>query len=281
MRIAKTIRVFACFSLLNEVGGSSLVVSSICYRRALFHIPIRIQFSRLMNPTRILPKSIGAIAVSLFLGYSVCSAVDLAGVSADTGIAVVDTPSSLGHGDLESDNQVYLFFEGITSLSSNTYAYTTAGSSTKSLIASAGTKVRSYMLHFDPLGSPDSSGELFDLSNASVTFNEGILGFLGDNDSGELDASDVFSSVSYENTIKGKASRHTGFGVNGDIFGPGGDEFSVTGSTIMIDKLVIGGANVDQIRVFTPVPEPGVYVGVLFGLGLVGYRAFQKKRVTA
>lgn len=217
---------------------------------------------------------------------SALNAADTTGVDTwGTEIEFIDAPALLNLDSLESSTDIRAFYEGTVTLQSDLGVYTAIapGSTTPGTIT-AGTTFNSYLLHWDPenpVGTPN--GVIKTFTDAFITFDTEVLGFLGSPT--ELDDSDFLNATTDFGNISGYEGRSAGFGTNNDAFTVGagvhGDNYE-PGKTFVVSKLSINGSNVDQIRVFTAaVPEPTTVMGLILGLGFVGYRTIRRRKAGA
>lgn len=199
----------------------------------------------------------------------------LTGVTGVTGSIeqVSDNNKDLDNNVFQSDDLIRLFYEGSGILTSDLTVYTgfDGGGSPLSTTIDMGTEVRSYLIHWDPV-----TGSQKTFTDTTISFEGTILGFLGPTAS--LDATDnLFESDLDFSGLKGDAGRQAGFGGGNDQFATGsgkGDNYLYNPFTI--NKLSINGSNVDQIRIFTAIPEPATVLSLLLALGLIGMLGFRR-----
>jgi len=183
-------------------------------------------------------------------------------------------PSSVIEGSLESNSEIFWFYEGQTTLASDlnvdivTSGVYTAPTGLAPGIIAKNTVVNSYLLHFDPAGQPETVQSAF----GTLSFPYPILGLI---------------------VLDGLLSTTDDLGVTGTTYPTDqkwrGLEFG-TGSVsdmIIYDTDFNGGlgaitpilyanrSGVDQIRVLTGVPLPSALL--LLGCGLIGLVSFKLK----
>jgi hypothetical protein len=179
-------------------------------------------------------------------------------------------PLSVVQGATESNTKIITFpeLEDVELLADLAVDITTSGTFgleaqlTPGLIP-AGTRVSSFFLHFDPVGTPEDPFSAFAAGSLVFESNRPILGVmvLGP----ALSASDAIVGLPGTTYPTGDGSRGLGL-VPQDIINITADQLSVT-------LAVAAGAGVDQVRVIVGVPEPNTVA--LLGLaviGLVGWR---------
>ena len=231
-----------------------------------------------------LSLALGALALPAQL-----QAVNLAGVAGSSGsieqIAVpgVGTPLDLDNNAYQSDTKIRLLYQGQETLGADLDVYSGfdgSGDPVQDVTIGAGATVRSYLLHWDP--TADGSG-IVNFTDTWVDFQGEILGYLGW--PGELDATDDIGHLSNRyafSGLKGDIGRQAGFGRSNDNFtlggGQKGDNYGeVPTDRFQVYKLSINGSNVDQIRIFTVVPEPSTIIAMILGLGVIAYRGLRRK----
>lgn len=189
----------------------------------------------------------------------------LAHVWTTTGaIAVIDPPSSVEKGALESDTNIHLFHESGDCLESGSLAvditepgtYVGNAATLTPGTVDAGTCITSYLLHMDL----ESGGEYL---SGSVTFSQPILGLIVLNN--QLDASDFLGATGtyYAKAADGEIGRR----VELIASSPGRDEVGLSADRHTLSvNLWVDPTWTDQIRIILPAwiaPEidikPGSY----------------------
>lgn len=130
----------------------------------------------------------------------------------------------------------------------------------------AGTKVSSFFMHFDPVGTPEDPFSAFAAGSLVFTSDRPILGVmvLGP----ALSASDSILGLPGTIYPTGDGSRGLGL-VPQDIINITADQLSVT-------LALAAGAGVDQIRVIvSAIPEPSTFA--LLGLAVVGLTGWRRR----
>jgi hypothetical protein len=128
---------------------------------------------------------------------------------------------------------------------------------------SAGTTVRSHLIHFDPLAG------VLDWAVATLTFDSPILGVMVTDDS--LDASDHLglAGITYPNGVR----RLEGNATYTDSL-----EYTLLSPNVLQVRMLIANSGLDQVRVITsPVPVPGAMLLGAMGLGMVGWMKRRKQ----
>ena len=196
-----------------------------------------------------------ALATPAFADFITIGAVELAD----------PPPLSVVQGATEDDDTIIAFpeLEDVELLEDLDVDITTSGTFgleadlTPGVIP-AGTRVSSFFMHFDPVGTPEDPYSAFAAGSLVFESEHPILGVmvLGP----ALSASD--SIVGLPGTTYPSADGSRGLGlVPQDIVNITGDQLSIT-------LAVAAGAGVDQVRVIVGVPEPSTVA--LLGLAVVG-----------
>lgn len=138
-----------------------------------------------------------------------------------------------------------------------------------------GKQVRAYLLHYNPSNTGETSS-----ATEYVDFSTDVLAFAGEHS--DLNAFDSLTGGHSGYGSSGENGRGSGFNVSRDAFGtPNGDTYSINGSDSSIfdiTKLTVQAPYVDQIYVFTAVPEPGTIAGLAIGAGLFGIQTIRRRR---
>ncbi len=218
-----------------------------------------------MRKLKKLPITLATIATLLLFSFS---GVQAAITSVTDNLNEISAPSSVAEGVLESNDEIYVFSEGIFTLSSElTVDINTQGRygdgggfSLPGGTISTGTLVESFFFHFDV--TTDGT-EAF----GRVTFDQPILGIIAVNDT--LDATDfVFGgSRTYETSEKRQLELASTDTINWD-----------NTNSVLIELFRgfdSGTGQVDNMRVITAVPIPGA--AVLFLSGLVGLVVIRRR----
>ncbi len=194
-------------------------------------------------------------------------------------IAVISSPPNVRLGFEESNSQIRAFAERqdetlASNLSVDISAPSTVpnGSSinlTPGTIP-AGTHVESWLLHFDPVGSPQSAVAL----SGSITFSTQVLGIEVLTTS--LDSTDSLFGApgsEYEGSepLKGLELAVGLVGIN--TF----DGITLSADRKTITAILSTQMSLDEVRIFTavPVPEPSTFV--LLGAGALGLLALSRR----
>ncbi len=192
-------------------------------------------------------------------------------VSSGGSIAIQTAPSgTLTNDTLESSTLVRGWFEKTVTLTSN-LSVSHQGSGTVSSNASAnggtissGTRLDSYLFHFDKVGSSNATVSLTNSGGSlSVTFSTAIQGvFFSQSGLNGSDATFGPGGLTYSGANRGVE------------FGSENDNFTISSDlrTITFNSLTVNGSKMDQVRVLVlgavSTPEPGTWA--LFGLGALG-----------
>jgi hypothetical protein len=216
------------------------------------------------------------------LAIHICTQVH-AGVVSTTG-AVLNlsfTPTFLVLGDLESNTAIFGFPEQqgiqlIGGLAVDISIPSTVPSATAINLSpgviSSGTRVNSYMLHFDPIGTPVTALAL----SGSVTFSTPILGIevltasLNSTD-GVLGIPSTFYPITEINRGLELAVGQAGF----NTF----DAVTLTSDRKTVSVLLSTQVSLDEMRIITAVPEPSSLF--LFGIAAVTLLAYNCRRSRA
>ncbi len=179
-----------------------------------------------------------------FLAHPAFAAI----VSVGGNAAVLPIPANVSSNHFESDTTIAVFNERQGVLLSSPMAfdanvgkfYSATADLTPGTIP-AGTRVNSYLVHFDKVGS--SSG--FVIRSGSVTVDEPVLGLMSSVNS--LVASDAVVGV--PGTIYGTdANRGIDFNT--------GDSFLLSSDLRTVSFTLASSPDEDQLRIVTVVPEP-------------------------
>jgi len=183
-------------------------------------------------------------------------------------------PGSVVEGNLENSTEFFWFFEGQTTLASDlpvditTSGVYTAPTSLSPGFIAGNTTVNSYLLHFDPVGTPTEVQSAF----GTLSFPYPILGII------------VSGSLLGDSDFLGPAGTTypTDPTWRGLEFGTGS-----VADLIIYDSQFNGGlgaitpvlhastTGVDQVRILTGVPAPTSLF--LLGSGLIGLVSFRKR----
>ena len=183
-------------------------------------------------------------------------------------------PGSVVEGNLESNTEIFWFFEGQTELGSglavdivNSGVYTAPTSLSTGIIAN-GTTVNSYLLHFDPAGQPAEVQSAF----GTLSFPDPILGIIV---SGSLLEDSDFLSTTGTTYPTDPTWRGLEFGTGSvsDMIIFDADFNGGLGAITSV--LYTSGVGVDQIRVITSVPIPTS--ALLLGCGLIGLVGLRRR----
>jgi len=210
-------------------------------------------------------RAITAFAIIVFLGW--CPSSHAAIVGTTGAIVVVSSPSNVRLGFLESNTSILAFAEQSNKTLANDLAVNISAPSTVPNGSSinltpgtipAGTHVDSWLLHFDPVGTPQLALAL----SGSITFDRPVLGIEVlstslDNTDGLLGASG--SEYTLRDPLKGLELAVGMAGINTfDGITLSADRKTVT--TILSTQL-----NFDQVRIITAVPEPSSFAMLIVG----------------
>lgn len=197
-------------------------------------------------------------------------------------------PASVVAGDLESDSLVFAFQERADQLLLSDLfvdislpgTYDAPGDAfATSAFLPAGTRVNSYLLHFDQTGGwPDVA-----TISGWVSFDEEILGLIVLPGHG-----DVLRTLEDTDPILGAPGTVYPFGPEGDFRGleelgagdpPAADALVLSADRHRLDFTFRTFAATDQVRIITLVPEPSTWI--LLGLGAAGLAALRPRGVRA
>ena len=187
----------------------------------------------------------------------------------------VSPPVSVVEGNLQSDTNIFWFFEGQTTLESDIKVDITnpgiysAGSDLTGGTISTGETVNSYLLHFDPAGNTPTGNTTIGI----LSFPYPILGIIVLD--GSLDVTDNILGASGTTYPTGQQWRGLELGpvsvANPDTFIF--DVDSITGLGGIAGILFAKDVGIDQVRVVTAVPIPTTALLLCCGIvGLVGFR---------
>ncbi len=187
----------------------------------------------------------------------------------------ISPPGSVEEGNLQSDTNIFWFFEGQTTLGKNinvditipgTY---TAGSALTGDTIFAGETVNSYLLHFDPASNAPSGNTAIGI----LSFPYPILGIVVLDSS--LDATDPILGASGTAYPTGQEWRGLELEpvTNPDFFIF--DVDSITGLGGVAGILFAKNVGIDQVRVITAVPIPASVL--LLGCGLIGLVGLRRR----
>lgn len=215
----------------------------------------------------------GAAFVLAFTGALAPAAV----VSSSSNVAVQSAPSSLAVSAVESNSQLFLFAESQNLTLANNLSvdivqpgqFDDFGWNVLKSFAGeidAGTVVDTWLLHFDPVGSP-ANNQAPALSG-SLTFQMPILGLLVRH-----------NSLNSTDSLLGAAG--TTYARGGSRGLEGGDDITLSADrrTLTVDRLFETG-NVDQVRIVTSavIPEPTTRALAFAGLVVMAHR-FRRRSV--
>jgi len=224
----------------------------------------------------------GVVACAVMgLMVSISSAVPIVGGQV---VWMGDMPDGLDlrRDRTESNTDILLFYEATTLLQADLLAdwippeTDPVGPATTEGYITAGTLVKSYLLHFDPVGSPWP----YVKASGSVMFNdEEIIGLIFTH--AQLNASDAI--VGDEDTIyptgEGRRTEIPGYGGFND---PRPDDMTMDWLNALLQVDFQTGPHVDQVRILTiartteRVPDGGV-TALLLMTTLFGLRYFRRK----
>ncbi|MCA9299280.1 MAG: hypothetical protein KDA28_09450 [Phycisphaerales bacterium] len=194
----------------------------------------------------------------------------LADIVSTENVSVIQTPSSLRQGQLESNTTVSVFREAQGVLLDEALAVDVAeigyygpfDTLTPGAIP-AGTRVDVYLVHWDAIGNGDQT---YHTLSGFVGFDEDVLGLI--TTQGRLDATDgMFNDVTEYAT--GEVGRRLELPMNNQ----GMDTVRITNAR---DKfrfnLRVSGKYMDEVRIVTTSSVPAPAAGAVLGLGLLGAR---------
>ena len=204
------------------------------------------------------------IVFLLFSSFSTnAEAQTPSGIIAPAGeIALISPPPSVVLGALESSSVARIFEEkGDLPLAADLLVDLSGpgayppGTPTSSTI-SAGTRVRSYFLHFDPVG-----GNLA-RADGSMSFDANIFGIIYQ--SASLDSTDVI--LGFDDTFYPSPGSNVTRGAELD---PIRDSLAISTDLRTITFSLGADLGIDQIRVITAIPDPAVATGIVSSTGAV------------
>ncbi len=218
----------------------------------------------------------GACAVAL-IAFSAPSRAFAGVVSTSGTITQITTPSgTLAGGTLESDATAYFWFENtVTGAQSVSVNHRGSGTVNSAGTANPGTLnatfVRSYMTHFDKVGS--TAGVFVTLSNMSITFDEEIIGIIFNTTTlGNTDGTYGPSGLTYSYVAANSRGYELGTGATGDRFSISADRHTIT-----ILNIGTAAAGIDELRILLN-PEPGTFALSGLGVALLGGLVVRRRR---
>jgi hypothetical protein len=195
-------------------------------------------------------------------------------ISASGQLAVVSTasvPSSIIEGAWEDTNSVRIFRERdrfllpspvtVDIVNPGTYGRS-AGFVPVSQNIPANTRVQSYLMHFDPVGTPANLTR-----SGSVTFDLEVLGIIAGVRNG-VNVSAPDNTLGLSSPIVGLPGVTYDTAIT-DLFAGGGDQIVLSADRKTLSFIWISGAGSDNLRIITAaVPEPSsmtLVAGAFFG----------------
>ena len=194
----------------------------------------------------------------------------LTGAYAATTTFLSSPPTSVVEGNLESNDTIFWFFERQTVLQDELFVdIDSAGTypvpnSPGNFTISKDTPVRSYFIHFDPVGTPS---EIVNIGG-SFTFPYPILGIIVSD--ARLSATDGILGAPSTTYPTNSAFRGLEFGTGSAV-----DILYFNGDRDITEISFTSLTGVDQVRVITAVPVPGTVL--LLGCGIIGLVGFRRK----
>lgn len=169
--------------------------------------------------------------------------------------------SSLAMGQAE-ENSVQVFAENLNVLLAQDLALVGGG------VVSAGTRVNSYIVHFDPIGR--SSTPVWE-GKGSILFDEMVLGVIYANDGGTA----PYSLLTNSDNIVGLGSNFYEADTAQRKFEVTSNKWiDIASSGTGVDLNLFTNSSMDEVRIITqavPVPAPGALLLGAAGTSLVGY----------
>ena len=157
---------------------------------------------------------------------------------------------------LAEENRGQLFFEKSSIITGSNLTLTKGG------IVPIGTQVRSYILHFDPLGS--SSSPVWELRE-TLTFDEIVLGVIFDTTVAPGQLANTDSVLGIGSDYYETSSLHRKFEEGQEKW----NDIAILGNSVTFDLFT--NSSMDEVRIVT-IPVPGAVLLGMLGLGVVGVK---------